>query len=473
MSSFCHRRAAVVPPIEKVPIELLGAIFVAGHRSQCLAFEGGWNFSFRSTISLVSRGFREVAIQTPGLWGDILLSVGHYDDDDHTERPPMEYLEMCLRRSSNIQLQIFAARLCDKCHNGDNSCPRLDRCMELIAPHLTRIQAIALVVNTMEVPDNLFDHLRDVHVPAMETLYLHDEYDCLILDFPIFQGGAPRLSSLSIPAGLDVRLEAGPFLPLAAVTDLYLDGTFQTMTSDQLVTLTEATPQLRELSLSHPSVIVINRPEHQVPCIRLPNLTSLTLFGDASNFISHLHSPTVQHLCLSGYSIPRSVKIIASQRKFPALESLSMDQYYEQEPTIYTPELARSTPLLKDLHLPTDSTAANAFLAFLREPLPEDPTVPGCCSLPWPLLQSLRLSSVRPEPLRELLIARIQHGIPIQSLTVCDRSNQLPSGADGMEMVRWIEAQHAERSLVADRLAGWMRQHGMRDAGTGAGTETG
>ncbi|KDQ56076.1 hypothetical protein JAAARDRAFT_319870 [Jaapia argillacea MUCL 33604] len=147
-----------------------------------------------SNFGAVYPSFRGVAVQTPGLWGDILLSVGHDDDNDHTERPPMEYLEMCLRRSGNIQLQIFSARLCDKCHIGDNRCPRLDRCMELIAPplpHLSRIQAIAVIINTMEIPDNLFDHLH--HVLVMETFYIHDEYDCLTLKFPIFQGGAPQL----------------------------------------------------------------------------------------------------------------------------------------------------------------------------------------------------------------------------------------------------------------------------------------
>lgn len=362
-------------PIESLPDELLLAIFAAGQRAQwmmelsnvhkmaesmrVLGEESPKAYpqlirrvSFPMLVSHVSHRWREVAAGAPILWKDIHLLF--------SQRPSM--LVLHLYRSRLLPLDVLIND--DLCRQMETEGvhtslkpSELRELLRLLISQAHRFRRLTIQSGFSEVIYQTVSTLRKIAVPLLEhfsiirdtTIEWNEEWQGRDQFWEIFQGGAPRLSSVRL---LEMSLHCC-WLPTNAVTVLELTGAQRS-----------------------PMAISLHCAKFKALLVALPSLKHLKLTGWLVEF--------------RGESIPSAVEL-------KSLLSIDFtpdeDKRDEMHWSTYAFKIfsSISAPALESISLSNMATAQRrGFLNALQD-RPQ--------SLQYPDLRSLRLRSQRPHEL--------------------------------------------------------------------------
>ncbi|KDQ57346.1 hypothetical protein JAAARDRAFT_47909 [Jaapia argillacea MUCL 33604] len=426
------------PCIDRIPAELLSSIFEFGAGNvipSCHPIAGrrlleNLDFSSRSAVCLVSRRFREVAVHTSTLWTSIVIPVGHHRSKK-CQVPSLDYL------------RPFLQSYCE-----DAGEAYVEQIFEHIGPHMVRLTAMSFEIEDQVSAVVIFDHLRNVSVPALEHLQIEDPSRAFRPKHRIFAGGAPRLVSLTVTVSYDIIGKRGPRLPLGAITEFTIRGYSLYIHPLAFSGMMAAMPSIHTLTLDD-----IGLRDSPLLPTKVPLLTTLSLRGDVGTlFFRDLHAPMLHSLSLfhPGDELPDILRAISTMANFPSLESFALHEPRYNAPTTILSDFIRSTPVLTDLHLTLDSAGTNSILEVLQTG--EDHRHDQDVSPSWPRLKTMILGSVASADLRRFLLFRVDCGHPIQNLILDMKSYRLPKDGDGMEMVAWLDVVSSEGSLVCDSL---------------------
>ncbi|KAI6130651.1 hypothetical protein EDD16DRAFT_1723219 [Pisolithus croceorrhizus] len=154
-------KASAVPPINRLPNELLAQIFIL------ISDE-------RESLATVSRRWRVVIMETPSIWSEIYLS--HY-----YSRPDL--LKLHLDRSRQAPLTISL-------HYNQTE-------LEVVLPHVNRIHTLRIFGSASDV----FDEFASLAFPSLENLFVDLESNSIDRLLSIYSR-SPALKCLEL-AGLD------------------------------------------------------------------------------------------------------------------------------------------------------------------------------------------------------------------------------------------------------------------------------
>jgi hypothetical protein len=175
------------PPVARIPIEMIQAIFEAGPDFPESRMD------FASSVSQVSRLWRQIAMHTPFIWSSVLLHA------ECTERW-QELLKMRIRLSRSHPLDI-AVELYHFPEVDPEFPNALSHQLNLIIPEISRWKSVtycgSLCVNVF----SFFEPLALLSAPLLEVLDVQaglDEEEYIDDVLRVFTGGAPRLSRVMI-----------------------------------------------------------------------------------------------------------------------------------------------------------------------------------------------------------------------------------------------------------------------------------
>ncbi|KDQ56045.1 hypothetical protein JAAARDRAFT_36837 [Jaapia argillacea MUCL 33604] len=281
-----------------------------------------WDPRFRDATPLLSHRFRSIALGTPKLWNCLRVYIGRDDEHALLGTSP-ESFSRVLQRSGAVPLDLLfvCRRTCDEGRDvGDSR-----RISRLLFPHLPRLRSCDLFIESMTGALPLFDAFQFAEAPTLDRMAFRSaEEDAeWITDWlghaeshPIFSGGTPNMSSLTI-VGIILFPPTSPLPPLQAVTFLSITtGTPQYFPAEFRLLLS-AMPTLIVLELMSPFVV-------RVEAFSTPNPRPLTLSDlTANNLIEEWTAPVLQSLCISRLceGINDALQHI-NTTKYPLLESL-------------------------------------------------------------------------------------------------------------------------------------------------------
>jgi F-box-like len=270
-----------------LPKEILSNIFEAGLHAQ-LAL-GHLDLPFEILVSHVSRRWRAVALQTPGLWSYICLSP---------YRSTIDLLDIYIERSRGFLLDInFRMNPMFHLHEeiSQTFSANFLQQLAILIPHAVRWRQLSVSLHSQIAED--LSVLADVCAPALQSLSLEvlgHTASIATHSFPLFGGGAPMLSSVELNEYC-VSLR----LPLSSVTSLVLHG--DPLTQEQPHMLFMSLHCLTHLSLESNQIFCT-----YLPPIELPSVVSLHLILSYTTRDTTLDGPS----CLS----------------LPAVETLTVDE---------------------------------------------------------------------------------------------------------------------------------------------------
>jgi len=283
-------------PVQNLPEELLGLIFVAG-----VFNDVGDDTVLVSTLMLVSRYWRDVVINTPELWSNIV--IGPHDSLEKASRK--------LSRSKSIPLDItinFGPRPGDW---GSEVTANIVGAMDLFRSALWRARSFRL-----SVPNRTHAHSALAHwqegAPHLETVSIRvfnslEEVAEPSQSFSLFNGYTPRLRSCDFASynfGWDQRI-------LCNLKVLQLDGYWEDCAPSlgTLMDILRSCPKLEELVLRHMSdvdadeVAAFECEFRSQPTVHLSRLTKLSLhycgWSRTRSILSRLSFPNLKVLVMS------------------------------------------------------------------------------------------------------------------------------------------------------------------------------
>jgi hypothetical protein len=337
LESHLEQAARSQSPVYRLPEELLSSIFVVG-----VCELGDEDPLLVSSLMLVCRFWRDVAINTPELWATICVSP----------HDSLEKARRRLARSKSVPLDI-TVNFSPRVENATGVMENIVRAMDLVRPALWRARSFRLSVpNRPQAHAALLRCKEDA--PLLETLSIcifhsmqegHSSSPCL----PLFNGHTPRLRSCSFTSfnfGWDRRL-------LSGLRVLQLGGYWNGFSPsvDKLLDVLRGCPNLEELALRNMSDV---DPDASIPLdqqftattvVKLPRLTKAS-FSYAGNM---------------------RIRMLLSQISFPALESLDFCYLDNLTPVLENLRQQSLTSLpLRHLHIESSFFNEPKFVSLLK-----------------------------------------------------------------------------------------------------------
>lgn len=290
-------------PIFRLPEELLSLIFVTG---VCDAEDE--DPLLVSSLMLVCRYWRDVAINTPELWSTICISP----------HGSLEKARRRLARSKSVRLDV-SINFNPRADEPSTVTENIVRAMDLLRPALWRTRSFRLSVpNRPQVHAAVLRCQEDA--PFLETLSIcvyhsmqDDHYSSPCL--PLFNGYTPRLKSCSFTSfnfGWDRRIVSG-------LNALHLVGYWNGLSPsvDTLLDILRGCPNLQELTLRNISdvdspISALDQEFSTAKIVKLPRLTKASFY-----FSGNIRT-----------------RLLLSQISFPALESLELSYLDNMTPII-------------------------------------------------------------------------------------------------------------------------------------------
>lgn len=387
-------------PIFRLPEELLSLIFVTG---VCDAEDE--DPLLVSSLMLVCRYWRDVAVNTPELWSTICISP----------HGSLEKARRRLARSKSVRLDVsinFNPRVDDP----STVTEHIVRAMDLLRPALWRTRSFRLSVpNRPQVHAALLRCQEDA--PFLETLSIcvyhsmqDDHYSSPCL--PLFNGYTPRLKSCSFTSfnfGWDRRIVSG-------LNVLHLVGYWNGFSPsvDTLLDILRACPDLQELTLRNISdvdspITALDQEFSTVKIVKLPRLTKASFY----------------------YAGNIRTRLLLSQISFPALESLELSYLDNMTPIIEHLRQQSLTSLpLRHLRIESSFFNEHKFVNLLKR-----------------LMSLTTLELVDVEDISYFLLKNLSTP-PASHPWVCPKLDRL--NFDGCTTLEW----YSLRTLVESRLSG-------------------
>ncbi|KAI0369208.1 hypothetical protein BV20DRAFT_968409 [Pilatotrama ljubarskyi] len=285
--------------IARLPPELLSEVFLhvakssyEERKNNYHPYYGGSRFYAWITVSHVCRNWRAVALNTPRLWGHIIL----------TSRPVVESV---LARSKKAPLLICASLL----STSDDRGKLLEEIMQE-SPRLNELRlsgSARLLQDLCSKMTGSADHLETIVLSETTSSYYHSDVGDSFLSPTLFNGHLPRLRSLEIRR---LVFAWGNPIFTPTITRLILSGRLDSQsllgTFEQLLTTLERLSALQVLELED-SIPRLPEDAKTLPApqrtITLPHLRNLTLSGktlDCAHLFSHLSLSQATRVILKG-----------------------------------------------------------------------------------------------------------------------------------------------------------------------------
>lgn len=482
-----QRLVDLLTPINDLPSETLADIWDYTRECHKHPRVGGenwshgacrWRFKIAPSVlkmSWVSRRWRGVALTSPLLWSDLVVSP-------HTS---LELARMKVERSQSCPLTIIVnfANYCDDedIHDSDASVAHFLSLMEVIQPHVARWRTLEFIgcFGIMEMSG----HVTSINGPAGKTIVdactgilattpatqlmnIRVQYDSdLPVELPEFmRGGLPALRRATVH-GMDVR-SCLPALTSLTSLDLRIPSG-QRPTPTQLRDFILACPDLSTLSLHGPPMeYFLDPPEdYNYPIITAPAVRSLRIaFNIDEEHLGYyffkafslpnvetlrIHDSTQEQLDLFALQL-REIDFTGRIDRFPKLRKFS--SHYNR----FSPDSARLMlqymPTITDLEM--DHFDMPQVTRYLLEDASSQGQVRACC--PLVKLKTLTWNNATNEPaateavLRYVVAERITCGFPIAKLRVDRGFLQLHPDVQrwyreriDVEVVPWIPQDEA------------------------------
>lgn len=392
-------------PIFRLPEELVSLIFVTG-----VCDAGDEDPLMISSLMLVCRYWRDIAVNTPELWSTICISP--HDSIEKARRR--------LARSKSVPLDVtinFSPRV----DNPSAVTENIVRAMDLLRPALWRTKTFRLSVpNRPQAHAALLRCKEDA--PFLETLSIciyhsmqddHHASPCL----PLFNGYTPRLQSCSFTSfnfGWDGRIMSG-------LRVLHLGGYWNgySPSVETLLDVLRGCPDLQELALRNMTDADVDNLTHHdqefsaAKVVRLPRLTKASFY----------------------YAGNIRTRLLLSQVTFPALQSLDLS-YLDNLTPILEHLRQQSLTSLPLQHLRIESSLFNEskFVNLLRR-----------------LMSLTTLELIDIEDISCFLLKNLS-APPASHPWICPKLERL--NLDGCTTLEW----DALRTLVESRLSGKLSQ---------------
>ncbi|KAH9949066.1 hypothetical protein B0H21DRAFT_688901 [Amylocystis lapponica] len=437
--------------IHKLPTELLSHIFLIGVEESDNSNDSdsyGGDHSLESAqrteecvdlVSHVCRLWRDIAIQTPALWANILFE-GKHDDcimaQQYFERSRALPVSISIDLTPNFQRYGW--------HQGyENDTAR--RILECVIPHISRWCSLSVKVSDYALMGMILMKLGDcTGAPLLERLELYScrngrmSYNTFTPQylkkqhFVLFGGNVPRLTHVTL-SGVHLDWPRSHFL--SGLTSLQLAFHAQDVcpTYMDLTRILRDSPRLTTLSLYHSGpaspptqwvdvneeaelaipimldylkelVLVTFDNESIIPLLNqcaLPNLTSLSLDLQSSSSTSlqalGQPSPTTGTPLLSGLT---SLKI---GRSMTDVEDLTIMEVYAAAPKL----------TLLDLHMRYSHSESQWFHLLFGSP-----PISASVDIPLLKLETLRTSGVHSAAMHTLVEVRRDQGVPLRCVSM-------------------------------------------------------
>ncbi|KAI0927120.1 hypothetical protein AcV5_007739 [Taiwanofungus camphoratus] len=398
LESRLEQAVRLQSPVHRLPNELLASIFVIG------VLDREEDSLTLSTVMLVCRYWREVAVNTPLLWSRIVTGTHH----------SIERARLKLERSKSVPLHIcvdFSPRQ----EYGSVTTESLVYAMDLLRPSIWRWKVFHLTVPNRPQAHAALTRCKEC-APLLEVFSVRichsmqeDHYSSPPL--PLFGGRTPRLHSCSFTSfnfGWDSSL-------ISRLRVLKLGGYWNgySPSVDVILGILRACPQLEELALRNmsdvdPDMLALDSSEHDglarigdTRTVQLPRLVKASFYycgnvrtrailgsmafpamekielcflDNVSPVLEHLRRQSLTSLPLRQMRIESSffneLKLVRLLRRLPALWSLELVDVEDA-----------SSHLMKNLSTPPSSqTWICPKLTNLG--------LEGCTSLDWESLRS-------------------------------------------------------------------------------------
>ncbi|KAF8312349.1 hypothetical protein DL93DRAFT_2082211 [Clavulina sp. PMI_390] len=304
-------------PINRLPPELLCAIFILGQEAQdeelsqeiddddeshaSLEIE---SVPFSVTVSHVCRKWRNMAIDTAQLWTKL----------DFSEGPPYRWSKMLLERSKTAPLNIVLSL-----SDSDNK-SGIDTVMNMIVPHHSgRVETLginAISLNQINWILSRFIFDSNVVPPIIDLSLTEAEASSELVAISVDKANLPKLGQMI--AGIRRLALSGVQLPwhspaFSNLTHLTLENTSMDVenacpTEDQFMGILKASPKLQSLTMRDTAIKadVEDHPEWSFKRkpMRMDALTSLGIHSlpwNVMRFVLHVVvPPNLQELHISG-----------------------------------------------------------------------------------------------------------------------------------------------------------------------------
>ncbi|KZT11910.1 uncharacterized protein LAESUDRAFT_733836 [Laetiporus sulphureus 93-53] len=409
LESSLEQAVRMQSPIHRLPEELLSAIFEIG------VFDAEEEDSATLfSLMLVSRGWRDVALHTPGLWSRIAVGTRH----------SLDRARLRLERSKSVPLHVcidFSPRM----EYGSVTTESIVHAMDQLRSSIWRWKTFHLIVPNCSHAHATLTRCRE-QAPALEMLSVRirhsmqeDRYSTL--PFPLFNGRTPRLRSCSFTSfhfNWDLKITSKlRVLKLGG----YWNGFAPSV--DRILDILRACPQLEELALRNmsdieadpTSIASIGTTDHDcvgdTKMVHLPRLTKASFYYSGNNrtraILSFLSFPTLERmeLCFLDNVSPMVEQLRRqSQTRLP-LRHLRIEASYFNELKLL--RVLRRLPALTTLEFVDVEDVSSNFLKNLATPASTHTwTCPklthlcleGCTSLDWESLRSFVESRLPAQP---------------------------------------------------------------------------
>lgn len=239
LESRLEQAVRLQSPIQRLPEELLSTIFEIG-----VLYEDEEDSLTLANMMLVCRYWRDVAVDTPGLWSRIMTGTHH----------SIERARLKLERSKNVPLDIWVD-FSPPMEYGSVRTETLMHAMDLLRPSISRWRSFHLTVPNRPQTHAVLSRCKE-RAPLLEVLSVRvchsmqeDHYSTPPL--PLFEGRTPRLRSSSFTSfnfNWDMAL-------VSRLRVLKLGGYWNGLSPsvDVILGILRACPQLEELALRNMS----------------------------------------------------------------------------------------------------------------------------------------------------------------------------------------------------------------------------
>ncbi|KAI1788003.1 hypothetical protein LXA43DRAFT_895365 [Ganoderma leucocontextum] len=370
-------------PVLRLPQEVLELIFKTGSRipQDDPILGSSIPRPFPLVVAAVSRQWRDIALNTPDLWTNIVVK--------HPK--PFGWVPLCLQRSCeepiDITINSRSANLLPT--------PLVDQLLSRLLPHVGRWRRFALTTSDPATIYAVGHRLANASAPMLRHLQLSlsgSSGNQEVLLSEILQGGAEALTSVRFDS-LSTPWNAPPLHNLIAL-DLRWLWHQTRLQYEQFRNVLAASPNIRALILR--GTYIHLHAGRAYPPLQIPTLRYLELSGDTvCRMSSILETPNLQELTLANLDETEFREFVASlplpggeagPGRYPVLRSLSLLNASMCTPTR---RFTRALPTIT--HLTVINSATSKFLQLFRKEHADPAEGESGSVLSWPHLRKLTL----------------------------------------------------------------------------------
>ena len=407
--SLAHVQSANQDITSNLPNEMLGGIFEAGLALTKNPYDLSWNSwtrkrskPFEILVSSVSRRWRDVALQTPQLWTDLLINVSKSTAGD--------MLDLYLSRSKSCFLDIAFIQK-DRINNLGFDTKNFADCLEQLIPYATHWRQFVLEDVMLKGKEpHFFKSLVGLHAPALERMVIN-----------LRNGNASVLNVLSAAPLLSSMELRGVYVvpPSNTVTSLKLQSGRGSLSYTEFSRLISPMQSLTHLSMDANLAGISNRANAAGPRIKLHSVLSLDLdvsYNPSIGVLHFLDLPALESLVIRGATVDIVEGFISHRQSYLSLRSLTLSSYGDdQVGTIQVRKFTRLFPNVRDFAMDDKDTAF--LFAFCKAQTDE---------LIWPQLSVITLklerSAFRLKEIIRLAENRATLGHPISRIMLSPHS---------------------------------------------------